>query len=38
MPPNIVAKITPSFSLCINGIPKTDRPDAIKLRAKNKFT
>ncbi len=37
IPPNMVAKITPSFSLCINGIPNTDTPDAIKLRATNKF-
>ncbi len=35
IPPNIVAKITPSFSERINGMPNTDRPDAIKLKAIN---
>ena len=35
MPPKIVVRITPWFSLWINGIPNTDIPDKIKLRAKN---
>ena len=36
MPPNIVVSITPWFSLRINGMPNTDKPDNIKLKAKIK--
>lgn len=33
MPPKMVANMTPSFSLVMNGMPNTDKPERIKLRA-----
>jgi hypothetical protein len=37
IPPKIVVKRTPCDTLVIKGMPKTDMPDNIKLKAKLKI-